>query len=329
MAFLQSDRYWPEFCVLVDRFDWLADERFADSADRAEHTRGARRACSTSCSSSAPRRVAGAAHQAGRPVGHGARRPVRCSTTSRPSPTATSSAIEHDGEGKVVLVAAPVQFDGEAPTLGKAPAFGADTDDVLRDHGLDDDGHRRSPQPRRHRLTGAEDRPHRLRRPRRASSSTSPPPPTRPGSRRCGSASTSCCPSATPPPTRRSSSPAQQHHTGPIVDPDTELVDPLVQLGAAAAVTTRIELATGIFILPLRHPLAVARSDVHRAGARRRSLRVRPRLRLAGGGVHRPRRPVRRAGHPLRGGHRGTPSWRGAAARSSTRAGTSRSAVCR
>jgi probable F420-dependent oxidoreductase len=54
--------------------------------------------------------------------------------------------------------------------------------------------------------------------------------------------------------------PGEQHHTGPIVSPDTELVDPLVQLGAAAAVTNRIELATGIFILPLRHPLAVARS---------------------------------------------------------------------
>jgi probable F420-dependent oxidoreductase len=51
-----------------------------------------------------------------------------------------------------------------------------------------------------------------------------------------------------------------QHHTGPIVDPDTELVDPLVQLGAVAAITTRIELATGVYILPLRHPLAVARS---------------------------------------------------------------------
>src|SRR5687768_6896225 len=54
--------------------------------------------------------------------------------------------------------------------------------------------------------------------------------------------------------------PGEQHHTGPIVSPDTELVDPLVQLGAAASVTSRIELATGIFVLPLRHPLAVARS---------------------------------------------------------------------
>jgi len=54
--------------------------------------------------------------------------------------------------------------------------------------------------------------------------------------------------------------PGEQHHTGPIVDPDTELVDPLVQLGAAAAVTARLRLATGVYILPLRHPLATARS---------------------------------------------------------------------
>jgi crotonobetainyl-CoA:carnitine CoA-transferase CaiB-like acyl-CoA transferase len=47
--------------------------------------------------------------------------------------------IEHDGGGKVVLVAAPVQFGGRAPQLGKAPAFGADTDDVLRAHGFTDD----------------------------------------------------------------------------------------------------------------------------------------------------------------------------------------------
>ncbi len=45
--------------------------------------------------------------------------------------------IEHDGDGKVVLVAAPVQFDGEAPVLGRAPKFSADTDAVLKAHGLD------------------------------------------------------------------------------------------------------------------------------------------------------------------------------------------------
>lgn len=38
-----------------------------------------------------------------------------------------------------MLAAAPAQFDGEVAQLGKAPAFGADTDDVLRARGLDDE----------------------------------------------------------------------------------------------------------------------------------------------------------------------------------------------
>ena len=52
---------------------------------------------------------------------------------------------------------------------------------------------------------------------------------------------------------------AHQHHTGPIVDPSTKLLDPLVALAACASVTTQLRLATGIFILPLRHPLLTAR----------------------------------------------------------------------
>jgi probable F420-dependent oxidoreductase len=52
---------------------------------------------------------------------------------------------------------------------------------------------------------------------------------------------------------------AHQHHTGPIVDPSTKLLDPLVALAACASVTTHLRLATGIFILPLRHPLLTAR----------------------------------------------------------------------
>jgi probable F420-dependent oxidoreductase len=52
---------------------------------------------------------------------------------------------------------------------------------------------------------------------------------------------------------------AHQHHAGPIVDPSTVLIDPLVAFGAAAAVTTDVTLATGIYLLPLRHPVAVAR----------------------------------------------------------------------
>ena len=52
---------------------------------------------------------------------------------------------------------------------------------------------------------------------------------------------------------------AHQHHTGPIIDPSTVLIDPFIALGGAAAVSAHITLATGIYLLPLRHPLAVAR----------------------------------------------------------------------
>ena len=50
------------------------------------------------------------------------------------------------------------------------------------------------------------------------------------------------------------------HHAGPIVQAETELLDPWVALGAAAGATTRLRLATGMYILPLRHPLITARA---------------------------------------------------------------------
>lgn len=53
---------------------------------------------------------------------------------------------------------------------------------------------------------------------------------------------------------------AHQHITGPVVDPSTELMDPLAALAAAAAVTANLKLATGIYLLPLRHPLVTARA---------------------------------------------------------------------
>jgi probable F420-dependent oxidoreductase len=51
-----------------------------------------------------------------------------------------------------------------------------------------------------------------------------------------------------------------EHISGPIVKPETELVDPWAALGVVAGATARLRLATGIYILPLRHPLITARS---------------------------------------------------------------------
>jgi probable F420-dependent oxidoreductase len=48
-------------------------------------------------------------------------------------------------------------------------------------------------------------------------------------------------------------------HLARIVDVRTRLLDPLVALAGVAAATERIKLATGIYLVGLRHPLAVAR----------------------------------------------------------------------
>lgn len=52
---------------------------------------------------------------------------------------------------------------------------------------------------------------------------------------------------------------AEQHRTGAIIDPDTNLLDPLVALAACAVRTRHIDLATGIFLAPLRPPAISAR----------------------------------------------------------------------
>lgn len=48
----------------------------------------------------------------------------------------------------------------------------------------------------------------------------------------------------------------------PPMHSDTPAFDPWVVLGAVASRTSRIGLASGVFILPLRHPVAVARSVI-------------------------------------------------------------------
>lgn len=66
------------------------------------------------------------------------------------------------------------------------------------------------------------------------------------------------------------------HIAGPIVSPETELVDPMVALAAVAGATSHIRLATGIYILALRHPLVTARAaaTLHEVSAGRFLLGV-------------------------------------------------------
>src|SRR5262249_29897742 len=46
----------------------------------------------------------------------------------------------------------------------------------------------------------------------------------------------------------------------PPIDPDAPILDPLAVLAYVARATTTIRLATGILVLPLRHPVELART---------------------------------------------------------------------
>lgn len=61
-------------------------------------------------------------------------------------------------------------------------------------------------------------------------------------------------------PTHTGTAVAERTHFPRIVDAGTRLTDPWVGLAAAAAATRTLRLATGIYILPLRHPLLTARA---------------------------------------------------------------------
>jgi crotonobetainyl-CoA:carnitine CoA-transferase CaiB-like acyl-CoA transferase len=135
LAFLQADRYWPEFCVLVDRLDWLADERFGTADARRENSE----ACVNMLSDLFAEHTLAEwqdllSRQEGQwdvllPAG-------RVQHDQQALDNGYVQRIEHD-QGSINLVAAPIQFDGEAPELGRAPRLGADTRAILLDQGFD------------------------------------------------------------------------------------------------------------------------------------------------------------------------------------------------
>jgi crotonobetainyl-CoA:carnitine CoA-transferase CaiB-like acyl-CoA transferase len=136
LAFLQADRYWPEFCVLVDKYDWLADERFTDAPARNKN----REACVALLDELFAERtlaewVETLSQQEGQWDVVGTPGLVKYD----PQVVANGyvQRVEHDGQGKVDLVASPAQFDGRIPKLGKAPTLGGNTDEILAAQGLD------------------------------------------------------------------------------------------------------------------------------------------------------------------------------------------------
>ena len=138
LCMLQRDLYWEGFLVALGRQDLLSDERFgtpdslnahvADAVAEIQQTLGA-------LTVDEARAVLGS--QPGQ-------WDVMQNVLELPrDPQAIANgfvqSVAYDGDVNLPLVASPAQFDRIPPQLGRAPEFGADTDDVMSELGFDAD----------------------------------------------------------------------------------------------------------------------------------------------------------------------------------------------
>ncbi|WP_416967990.1 CaiB/BaiF CoA transferase family protein [Streptomyces sp. 4F14] len=138
LSMLQPGRYWAEFCTLAGRDDLAADERF-DSTDKV--MANAAEAADLVAELIASRPFAEWTRILARGDGQWAAVQNSWEVGQDPALRANgliAPVVDADGVERE-LVASPVQFDGSAPGLTRAPQFAEHTDDVLRELGLSDE----------------------------------------------------------------------------------------------------------------------------------------------------------------------------------------------
>jgi crotonobetainyl-CoA:carnitine CoA-transferase CaiB-like acyl-CoA transferase len=135
LMFLEADRYWADFCRVVEREDLLADERFADLRTRAEN--GAVLTAELDAMF-AQRTYEEWKTVLGRLDAPWA--PVQTVPELVDDPQVAANGYVADVEADGVtyqLPNVPVQFDGSPAELSRAPEHGEHTETILLELGYD------------------------------------------------------------------------------------------------------------------------------------------------------------------------------------------------
>ncbi len=137
LCMLQLDRYWEDVVRVVGRPELVEDPRFTDGAIHQHHQDLVEELERAFASRTLAEWRVELAKQPGQwdVVQHISELPH--------DPQAIANGfvqtVSYPGGHELPLVASPVQFDGEPPTLGPAPEFAADSEELLGRLGMDDE----------------------------------------------------------------------------------------------------------------------------------------------------------------------------------------------
>jgi crotonobetainyl-CoA:carnitine CoA-transferase CaiB-like acyl-CoA transferase len=136
LVFLQADRYWADFCSLINRKDLIDDPRYKTLQARRENAA----ACVAELDGEFAKRTFAEWKEllAGLDAPWA---PIQSVPELLDDPQVQANGyigdVEIDGERAYRLPAVPVQFDGHPPPLRRGPEHGEDTETVLAEIGYD------------------------------------------------------------------------------------------------------------------------------------------------------------------------------------------------